>query len=106
MNRRSWFTLVFSLFCVLPTSTMADDLDKTQRAMQLIESYVESICGFRGSDTTITAEANGNAQVSELVKKLADLHVGAAAQYTNESYQGPLRHSITHKSDAQLHACT
>lgn len=80
--------------CLIISPAFGEDFETTQKALKMISEYAESICGLVGKASTTEVQANGNAKVSELVKRLADLNVGAAVKYTEENYQGALRKDV------------
>src|SRR5690349_21021884 len=73
------------------------DLVKAKQALELIRESANAICSnppLQGSQRSVVLNAAGKAELSNLLKKLADLKVDGAAKYSSSEYEGLLQKDV------------
>lgn len=72
-------------------------LDGQEEALGIIAAFADRICNkysMRGGEETIKLSGEARAELSNVLKKLADLGIQGAAEYQKSDYQGPLRKDL------------
>lgn len=85
------------LLALLSPSVHAIDLATAQQALKIISDFADDFCktpplegGTQGTELSISAKA----ELSEVLKKVANLGVEVAAKYQTEHYQGLLQKDL------------
>lgn len=76
---------------------VAQDLEKQKQALDVISQFANSLCDSvkdHGKTEAWEVSSDAKAQLDGVVKKIADLGVGAAAKYTTSEYQGVLQSDL------------
>lgn len=84
-------------FLVLSPMSNASDLSSQSEALSLILKFSENFCkdpSMSGSTESKSLTVEGKAELNGLIKKIADLGVGAAGKYENDAYQGLLQKDL------------
>ena len=84
--------------CFALRSYAQADLDRDRKALEIIATFAEQLCGTVGTSgkaTEWSGSADAKADVSQLVKKVADLGFEAAAKYASSTYEGVLQKDLT-----------
>ncbi len=75
----------------------ADSMQQQREALNLISDFAEQLCKdvpLRGADTTATLSGEAKAELDGLLKRIANLNVGAAAEYQKQDYEGLLQKDL------------
>lgn len=88
--------LLITLSIFTPDIIFADelDLDRTNRALEMIASFADKLCvspPLKGKSTKQEISGSINAELKGIVKKIADLGITGAAKYNNSEYEGVLQ---------------
>jgi hypothetical protein len=73
-------------------------LSRNKAALDIIRDFADGFCKtvpLSGKSEAVEASGEAKANLSALLKKLADMGFQGAAKYTVEEWQGPLRESLT-----------
>jgi len=73
------------------------DLAQTERALDLISKFANTMCSspeLRGKSSEVDVNAAAKAEVSKLVKKIADLKIEAGTKFQSTEYQGLLQRDL------------
>lgn len=88
--------LILLLFLVF-TSANATNLETAQQALNIISEFADKLCktpplegGTEGKELSISAKA----ELSEVLKKVANLGVEGAAKYQSDQYKGLLQKDL------------
>jgi hypothetical protein len=76
---------------------MPSNTEETKKALAMISEFAISMCAdpeYKGSNTTASASAKAKAEVSKLIKTLADAKVEVGADVKKESFQGILQKDL------------
>lgn len=88
--------LTIALLAFAPMSS-ATDLSSQSEALSLILQFSEKFCkdpSMSGSTESNSLTIEGKAELNGLIKKIANLGIGAAGKYENDNYQGLLQKDL------------
>jgi hypothetical protein len=74
--------------------TYSQDLASGEQALAMIARFANDICNkpdLRGNSRSVEVQGKAKAEVSRLVKQLADLNIEGAAKFGNTEYDGLLQ---------------
>lgn len=94
MGSRIGRTLCWLTIVLLTQTVLAQDLDSAARALDLITRTASSICNdikSAGAGNKLELSGTAKAEVSRLIRQLADLKVDGAAKYQFSSYENVLQ---------------
>lgn len=99
---KEWFLAIFFvithlILLSLPIQVRADDLDRQQKALNIINNFGEKFCSdipLKGTSSTTELNAEAKGQLKKLVTRIADLGFNAAAKYGTSKYEGLLQKDI------------
>jgi hypothetical protein len=99
MKLLTFVALVGCLVCsgVAAQTRAADPLERHRAALQIISEFADRFCKeirLQTSSERIEASGEAKAQVSNLIKRLADLGIDGSVKYLSETAQGPLREQL------------
>jgi hypothetical protein len=91
--------LIFVCWVAYSTSYLnaAELVDQQIKALDAIKQAAKEICNTvppEGNSTNVELSADASAKLDGLIKKLANLGIGAAGKYTSEEYKGVLRKDL------------
>lgn len=103
MKFQNLFFTVLALALITPVT--AQDLSSQKEALKMIEDFAEKICKsapIEGQSTNVQLTGAAKAELSGLLKKVADLSVEGVGKYDSDKYQGVLQKDLaTTIKDAQ-----
>ena len=98
---RTFLNLSLQLFCLFvfasANAAWSQDLDKGERALLMISKFANDICNkpdLKGKARSIETEGKAKAEVSKLIKQLAEIKVEGAAKFGNAEYEGLLQRDL------------
>jgi hypothetical protein len=103
------FSIIATASLTLLRQAYGDDLENTQKILDIIPRYADRICTRipligTGSNTELSGDAK--TQLAELFRKVFDLGLEASGKYTTQEYegllQGDLAVSIKNSDDCRL----
>ena len=96
MNRIRLSLAIAVAGLTLASATCAQDLEREARALKLMTETANSICQNKstGRSTSVQVQGGAKAEVSKLVKQLADLGVSGAITWTETSYDNVLQKDL------------
>lgn len=89
--------ILSSALLALSTAAQSQDLDKAEKALVMISKFANDICNkpdLKGKTSSVEVQGKAKAEVSKLVKQLADLQVEGAAKFANAEYEGLLQKDL------------
>lgn len=75
----------------------ADDLENQQKALNTISNFAEKLCKYpplAGNESKYELSGEAKAELSKVLKKVADLGVKGAAKYQASDYEGLLQKDL------------
>lgn len=93
----SWKSAIATTALIAPITVSAAADDKGTEALALVRETLPLVCGDYpkdGSDQKVTIKGQAQAQLTGLLKKLADLGVSGAAEFNSEKYVSVLRSEL------------
>jgi hypothetical protein len=75
-------------------SRAADDLDRQQKALNIIADFADKLCKdipLQGTSSGVELTGNAKAELKGIVSKVDQLGFEGAAQYKDARYEGPLQ---------------
>jgi hypothetical protein len=75
-------------------SRAADDLDRQQKALNIIADFADKLCKdipLKGTSSGVELTGNAKAELKGIVSKVAELGFEGAAKYKDSRYEGPLQ---------------
>jgi len=101
MRKSTIFQILYIfIFLIIASNPLkADDIDNQKKALDIIAEFSEKICSsihYNGSRSNIkvTAEANAEAELKIMLKKIANLGIGGAVNYQEDEYFGILQKDL------------
>lgn len=82
---------------LLPDNSNAMDANAQAKALMTISDFAERICNtisHEGSSTSVELSGKGKAQLSEVVKRLADLGFDGSGKYSSTEYKNVLQSDL------------
>ena len=95
--RNSVLAAGFGILMLLAAQVAAQDLDSAGKALKLIGDFANGLCNtpsLKGSSSSLELSGNAKAEVSKLLKQLAELKIEGAAKYQNAEYEGLLQKDL------------
>jgi hypothetical protein len=91
-----------TLMCALSTTLVsfgsgAQDLAQTGKALELITKFADSMCytiAQEGSSTSVAVQGKAKAEISKLLRRLAELGIEGAASGQSSEYAGLLQKDL------------
>src|SRR5438876_208696 len=84
------FFVPFFLFVTI-ASAAGPDLDKQEKALNIIADFADRLCKtvpLEGTNQKLELSGGARAELNEVLKKIAELGIEGAAQYQTSEYQG------------------
>ena len=75
-------------------SRAADNLDRQQKALNIIADFADKLCKdipLTGTSSGVELTGNAKAELKGIVSKVAELGFEGAAKYKDSRYEGPLQ---------------
>src|SRR5262245_62095367 len=82
------------LAAAIATSAYSQSLDAQTKALALITKTADAICSIvnhAGSSQSLKVKGDVKAQLSGLIRQLADLGITGAADFTTDQYEGVIQ---------------
>ena len=82
------------VFC---SNANSQDLDKAEKGLVMISKFANDICNkpdLKGKVITSEVQGSAKAEVSKLIKQLADLKIEGAAKFGTSEYEGLLQKDL------------
>ena len=98
-------SIVLPAFIPSADATTNDRLAKQARALEIISDFADNICEripLSGEQETLKLSGNAKADLSKLIKNLADLGIEGAGIYAYENYQGLIQDQIVEALKASI----
>lgn len=92
LNYAGWLSLSFAIMVSTSRRVEAD-----QEALAIIADFAERLCGEipqEGSEENLELSGEAKAELSKLIRKLADLGIKGAGRYQQSQYQGVLQEDL------------
>ena len=88
------FGFVFAIFAASEASAQSQSTDAQAKALDLITNAADRVCNIvkqAGSSESLNVKGEVKAQLSGLIKQLADLGISGAADFNSDQYEGVIR---------------
>lgn len=99
MARRNKLSLLFGIIlCLFVSTVFAAGLAAQKEALDVIEAFANKLCTqvkHEGSTENVELSGDAKIELSNLLKKIADLGIEGAAKYQKSEYQGVLQKDLT-----------
>lgn len=85
------------LLSILIGSNHGQDLERAAKAFDMIGKFANDICNkpdMRGKSSSVDVQGHAKAEVSKLVKQLADLKIDGAMKFDIKDYEGLLQKDL------------
>jgi hypothetical protein len=89
-----FFVFFVAISAASEANAQSQSIDVQAKALDLITKTADSVCGIvqhHGNSESLNVKGEVKAQLSGLIKQLADLGISGAADFNSDQYEGVIR---------------
>jgi len=89
-----FFVFCFAIFAASEAEAQSQTIDAQAKALDLITKTADSVCSIvtlAGNSQSLKVKGEVKAQLSGLIKQLADLGISGDADFNSDKYEGFIR---------------